>query len=123
MTFRFQWKTSPDALNLVSEPYLGRLKTWIDTLATNTLCPKLYFSYNSKTQQATIMTTDLNRSHLWMIQQLKELSGTPIKPEEIGRIFIQYFVVTQECFSAAAEWWDDDATGPVRGGVLHLHVC
>ena len=123
MTFRFQWKTSRDALNLVSEPYLGTLKTWIDTLGSNTLFPKLYFSYNVKTQESTIITTDLNRSHLWMIQNLKELSGTSIQPEEIGRIFTQYFVVTQECYRVAAERWDEKATGTVCGGILQVHLC
>ena len=123
MSLRFQWKTSPDVLHLVSGPCLETYKQWIDTLGSNTLFPKLYFSYNSKTQQTTILTTDLNRSHLWMIQHLKEISGTPIQPEEIGRIFTQYFVVTQQCFRAAAEQWDERATGTVCGIMLHLHLC
>jgi hypothetical protein len=91
-----------DALHLLSEPYLGHLQDVLK-YETHTLYPKLYFSYNSMTQQTTIMTTDLNRSHLWMIQRLKELSGMSIQPEEIGRLLLQWFVVVQECFSEIAE--------------------
>ena len=122
MALRFQWKTSQDALDLVSEPYLGTLQTWIDTLGSNTIYPKLYFSYNVITQQTTIMTTDLNRSHLWMIQHVKELSGQSILPEEIGRLLIQYFVVVQECFTATAAGWDESANGPVCCKILHSHT-
>ena len=123
MTVRFQWKTSPDALNLVSEPYLGALQTCVDTLASVTFFPKLYFSYNVKTQESTIITTDLNRSHLWMIQHLRELSGTSVQPEEIGRIFTQYFVAIQECYRVTAEWWDEESSSTVRGAMLQVLLC
>src|SRR5258706_1042171 len=123
MTLRFQWKTSQDALHLVSEPYLGTLQTWINNFSSYTLYSKLYFSYNLMTQQATIMTTDLNQSHLRMIQHLRELPGVSIRPEEIGRLLIQYVVVLQECFIATAMWWDDRATGTVCCQKLHLHLC
>jgi hypothetical protein len=88
-----------------------------------TLYPKLYVSYNAMTQQTTIMTSGLNQSHLWMIQHLKELSGKPIQPEEIGRLLTQYFVVVQECFTVAAELLDDEATGSVCGRKFHLCLC
>jgi hypothetical protein len=100
---------------LLSEPYLGHLQSVLK-YETYTLFPKLYFSYNAMTQQTTIMTTDLNRSHLWMIQRLKELSGRSILPEEIGRLFTQCFVVVQECFREIAEKLDNSALGPVCGG-------
>jgi hypothetical protein len=74
-------------------------------------------------QQTTIITTDLNRSHLWMIQHLKELSGRSIQPEEIGRLPTQCFVVVQECFRTAAEQLDSNAIGPVCGGKFYLDLC
>jgi hypothetical protein len=49
-------------------------------------------------QQTTIITTDLNRLHLWMIQQ-------------------------QECFGTAAEQLDSNAIGPVCSGKFHLDLC
>ena len=74
------------------------------------------------TQQATIMTTDLNRSHLLMIQHFKELSGMSIRPEEIGRLLAQCFVVAQECFTATAAWWDEMDNGMACCGKPHLHL-
>ena len=121
MSFRLQWKTSRDALQLLSGPYLDYLQGELKTVSA-TLYPKLYFSYNAKTQQTTIITTDLNRSHLWMIQHLEELSGMSVRPEEIGRLLIQYFVVIQECFTATAALWDE-AAGSVCCKRLHLHLC
>jgi hypothetical protein len=75
------------------------------------------------TQQTTIMTTDLNRSHLWMVQYLRELSGRSIQPEEIGRLLTQCFVEVQECFRVTAEELDESAFGPVCGGKFHLRLC
>ena len=121
MSFRLQWKTSRDALQLLSGPYLDYLQGELKTVSA-TLYPKLYFSYNAMTQQTTIITTDLNRSHLWMIQHLKGLSGS-IRPSEIGRLLIQCFVVTQECFRTIAEQWDEEVNGPVRHGKLYPHLC
>src|SRR5258706_8180371 len=123
MSLCVQWKKSRDALNLLSEPYLGVLQSWVNTPGTTAHFPKLYFSYNAKTQQTTIITTDLNRSHLWMIQHLKELSGLSIRPEEIGRLLVQYFVVVQECFTTTATLWDEKADGTVCCNKLHLNLC
>ena len=123
MNLRFQWKASRDALHLLSEPYLGQLQTQLNSPGSQTLYPKLYFSYNAKTQQTTIITTDLNRSHLWMIRHLKQLAGMSIRPEEIGRLIVQHFVVVRECFTAAATWSDARADGPVRCNKLHLQLC
>ncbi len=122
MALRFQWKTSRDALHLVSEPYLGFLRTKITIHPSYTLHPKLYFSYNAKIQQTTIITTDLNRSHLWMIQHLKELSGMSVRPEVIGRLLFQYFVMAQECFTVTAVMWDEWAADPVCCKMLH-YTC
>ena len=91
-------------------------------MSSATLHLKLYFSYNATTQQTTIMTAGLNRSHLWMIQHLKELSGMSIQPEEIGRLLIQYFVVVQECFKSTATWWDTLSNGMVCSETLDLHL-
>ena len=121
MSFRFEWITSKDALHLLSEPYLGELQSSLE-YTSEPLYPKLYFSYNTTTQQTTIITTDLNRSHLWMIQRLKELSGGSIQPEEIGRLITQCFVVVQDCFRATAEMWDEMASDEVRGGKFHLRL-
>jgi len=120
MSLRFQWKRSPDGFQLLLEPYLGIVQKW---LGTATVYPKLYFCYNAMTQQTTILTTDLNRSHLWMIQHLKGLSGMHIRPEEVGRLLIQHFVMVQECFTATAVVWDERANGPVCCKRLHLHLC
>ena len=122
MSFRFQWKITEDAFRLLSDPYLGVLQSGRG-FKSITIFPKLYFSYNYDTQQTTIMTTELNRSHLWMIEHLEGLSGTSIPPEEIGRLFTQCFVVVQECFRVAAEWWDERTTGSVCGVTFHLRLC
>jgi len=122
MGLRLQWKPSEDALHLLSEPYLGRLHAILKYQSYD-LYPKLYFSYNATTQQTTIITTDLNRPHLQMIQHLKELSGGPIQPEEIGRLMMQFFVVIQDCFRVTAESWDERTTGGVCGGKFHLRLC
>src|SRR5258706_6152488 len=118
MSFRLQWKTSRDVLDLLSGSYLEYLQGLL-TMGSATLYPKLYFSHNAMTQQTTIITKDVNRSQLWMIQHLKGLSGVSFRPEEIGRLLIQYFVVTQECFRTIAEQWDEEVNGPVRCGKLH----
>ena len=123
MAFRLQWKVSPDALDLVSEPYLETLEDGVASSGSTTLFPRLYVSYNVKTQESTIITTDLNRSHLWMIHHLKELSGTSIQPEEIGRIVAHYFVVMQDCYNGVAERWDERAFGTVCGAMLRVHLC
>ena len=92
-------------------------------MGTTTLVPKLYFSYNAVTQHTTIMTTDLNTSHLWMIQHLKELAGMSIRPEEIGRLLIQCFAVVQECFASTAALFDDLSNGTVCCEKLDLLLC
>src|SRR5258706_8737993 len=122
MSFRFQWKTSRDALHLLSGLHLDHLQDLL-TMSSATLYPKLYFSHNTTTQQTTIITTDLNRSHLWMTQHLRGLSGVSIRPSEIGRLLVQCFVVTQECFRTIAEQWDEEVNGPVRCGKPHSHLC
>ena len=113
MSFRFECKSSRDDLHLLSEPYLSRLNTRININLLHTLFSKLYFSYNTKTQQTTIITTDLNRSHLWIIQHFKELSGMSVCPVEVGRLLVQHFIVEQECYTATARQWDAMADGPV----------
>ena len=121
MRFRLQWLPSQDGLVLISEPYLGYL-THHFKMASMTVYPRLYFSYNANTQQTTIMTTDLNRPHLCMIQHLEESSGMSVQPE-ISRLLIQCFVAAQDCFRTAAEEWDERTEGPVCCGQLHLHLC
>ena len=121
MSLRFQWRPSQDAIHLLSEPHLGFVQSRL-AIGSVVLHPKLYFSYNAMTQQTTIITTDLNRSHLWLIQHLKELSGTIIRPEEIALLLIKCFVVIQECFGETAEWWDDRVNNPVCYKTLYLHL-
>ena len=121
MRFRLQWLPSRDGLHLISEPYLGYLEHGL-TMASRTVYPRLYFSYNAMTQQTTIMTTDMNKPHLCMIQHLKELSGMSVQPE-ISRLLIQCFVVARECFRAVVEQWDERASGPVCRGRHHLPLC
>jgi len=121
MGLRLHCKLSQDDLHLLSEPYLGELQFKLKN-ESNTLYPWLYFSYNATTQQTTIITTDLNRPHLRMIQHLKELSGGSIQPEEIGRLMAQCFVVVQDCFRVTAESWDGRAYGNVCGG-SSIYAC
>jgi len=112
MSFRVHREISNDDLRLLSGPYYDEsLRSGLEGSST-TVHPRLYFSYNSMTQQ-TIFTTDLNRSHLRMIQHLKELSGGSIQQEEIGRLITQCFVVIQDFFRLIAESWDVKATGEV----------
>jgi len=113
---------SQDDLHLLSEPYLGQLQSKLERYESTTLYPRLYVSYNATNQQTTIITTDLNRLHLRMIQHLKELSGGSIQPEEIGRLMTQCFVVVQDCFRVTAESWDQMTTGGVCDGKLHLRM-
>jgi hypothetical protein len=95
----------------MSEPFLDDLQSRLND-TTTTLLPKLYFSYNAKAQQTTIMTTDLNQLHLFLIQHL---SGRSIQPEMIGQLLTQCFVIVQGCFGAAAEQMDINTTGSVCG--------
>jgi hypothetical protein len=113
MSLRVQWMPFEDGLHLLSEPYLSYFETEFLPLDSFTVYPKLYFSYNSRTQQTTIITTDLNQFHLSMIQHLKQMSGLSIRPEEIAHLAIQCFVMIQEGYTAAALEWDTKATGPV----------
>ena len=119
MNFRVPWITSQEALELLSDPYLSELQSWFSS-ATTILHPHLYISHNATTQQTTIITTDLNWSHLWMVQHLKELSGGSIQREEIGRLMTQCFVVVLDCFRATAQWWDSRASGEVCNEKFHL---
>lgn len=88
---------------------------------TLTLHPRLYFSHNAKTQQTTIMTTDLNGMHLSMIQYLRQLSGTSIQPEEITKLLIKCFVAIQQCFTTTAVHWDGRANDPVYDD-MHIYL-
>ena len=74
---------------------------------------KLYFSHNVRTEQTTILTTDLNQLHLSMILHLKQLSGTSIQPKEITQLLIKCFVMIQEYCTATAVCWDERAANPV----------
>jgi len=112
MSFRIYWMPSEDGLLLLSEPYLSHMKGAIGD--TFRFCnPKLYFSYNSKTQQTTIVTTDLNQLHLTMIQHLRQLSGTSIPLEEIIQLLLECFIVIQECFVVTAGCLDEMANNGV----------
>jgi hypothetical protein len=79
--------------------------------------PRLYVSYNPKTQQTTIMTTDLNRLHLSMIEHLNQLSGTSIQPEEVTQLLMKCFFVIQECFTGTAETFDRMSNTAVCCGI------
>jgi hypothetical protein len=68
----------------------------------------LYLSYNTGTQQTTVLTKGLNEVHLCLIQHLKELldAFTPPEPEEILlQLLIQCFIVMRANFAMAAEFW------------------
>jgi len=94
---------SQDSLDLLSEPYISYLKR--DSLS-EIIHPKIYVSYNAKTQETTVMTTELNQLHLSMIQHLMALSGPSSLPEETARLLIQCFAVVQERFATVAVEWD-----------------
>ena len=56
------------------------------------------------------MTTDLDESHLRMIQHLETLSQTGNQTEcavQMVQLLIQYFAAVHECFAATAESWDN----------------
>ena len=106
------WIPSEDGLLLLSEPYLSRMKETI-RFASCFRNPKLYFSHNSKTQQTTIVTTDLNQLHLTMVQHLRQLSGTSIPLEEIIQLLLKCFIVIQECFVVTAGYLDEMANDGV----------
>jgi hypothetical protein len=116
MAFRFQWILSNDGLELLSEPYLSFLTDHIRqaTVQNGTVYPRLYFSYDARTNQTTIVTTDLNQLHLSMIHHIKRLLGTPV---ESTQLLIKCFIVVQECFGATALSWDKDAAHPVYCGM------
>jgi len=97
----------------LSGSYLSYLKNRFEQTRSAVLGPKLYFSYNTRTQQTTIMTTDLNQLHICMIRHLKKLSGMSPWSEEIARLLIKYITVVQDCFTVMATTWDEQANGPV----------
>jgi len=119
MSFRIHWQPSEDGLLLLSEPYLLDLKENILPAGYRSCIrsPKLYFSHNLKTQQTTIITTDLNQLHSTMVHHLKQLSGTSIPLEEIIQLLLMCFIVIQECFAASAGGLDELANDPVYCGM------
>lgn len=123
MSLRLQWKASQDALHLLSGDLLDFYRWSLSPGAgSSTFYPNIYFSYNVMTQQTTIVTTDMVLPHLFMIQHLEKLSGMSIQPGEIARLLTQCFDVIQECFRAIAQYWDENANGPVSGGKRH-YTC
>jgi hypothetical protein len=104
---------SGDALCLLSEPYLSALEEDFLYFDSTQLYPLLYFSYNANTQQATIMTTDVNQLHLSMVHYLKQLAGMSIRLEEIAQLLIQCFILIQEGYATKASDWDVKASGTV----------
>ena len=92
-------------------------------VASRTLHPKLYFSYNARTQQTTVITTDLNRLHLCMVQHLQKLSGMANRPEEIALLLIKWITVVQECFTATIMSWDAELNNPVCYEKHYLRLC
>ena len=104
-----------DGLHLLSEPYISWVKLFSVTAPLN---PKLYVSYNARTQETTVVTTELNPLHLSMIQRLMALSGTSIPPEETAQLLIQCFTVMQEGFEAGAAHLDAQAAGSVCCSIL-----
>jgi hypothetical protein len=115
MALRLQWKTVEGGLHLLSGPYLSYLKSRIENFKDTTLFPRVYFCYDSTTRQTTVLTTDLNQSHLCMIHHLRAWYGTSMQPGEIAaRLLFQWFAVAQGQFVEISDFWDNDATGTVR---------
>ena len=118
ITLRFEWIPSEPSYDLVVEPYLQFLRDHM-AFATSTLYPRLYFSYNVRTRQTTIMTTDLDESHLrmtWHLETLPETGNQAECAEQMVQLLIQYFAAVHGCFAATAVSWNDSALGGVCCG-------
>lgn len=84
-----------------------------------TLHPRLYFSYNARTRQTTIMTTNLDQLYLHMVQHLErlpEIPGQLESPERMVQVLVQCFAAVREYFVEAAARWDDRANSGVCCG-------
>src|SRR5258708_26213238 len=115
MALRVQWRPFNGSLDLLSEPYLSYLKDKM-SLETVTLFPRLYFSYNARTRQTTIMTTSLDQLYLHMVQHLEALpeSASQLEcPEQMVRLLVQCFAAIRECFVEMAVRSDDKAKNGV----------
>jgi len=119
MALRLHWKKTKYTPHLLSEPY----SSWFDKENNTTsppyinTYPRLYLSYNAGTQQTTIITTGLDQFYLCMVQHLKDLFKTSIRPEEIvPRLLLRWFAMAQECFAGIAEVWGVNTGGPVCSG-------
>ena len=125
MALRVQWKPFKSGLDLLSEPHLSYLKSRMSAGDT-TLFPRLYFSYNTGTQQTTIMTTDLNQLYLRMVQRLEALPETanqPGCPEQMVHLLTQCFSVVRECFVDVAVRWDNRANSGVCCDAPLIYTC
>ena len=122
MALRFPWRPCSDSLDLLSEPYLSDLKDEV----SDEVHPRLYFCYNARTRQTTIMTTNLVQLYLHMVQHLDRLPKMPNRPEcpeWMVQALVQCFAAVREYFVEAAEHWDNRANSGVccgRAPVLGL---
>jgi hypothetical protein len=84
-----------------------------------TIHPRLYFSYNARTRQTTIVTTNLNQLYLRMVQHFETLPEMPSQPECLGlmvQALVQCFAAARERFAEMAVRWDDRANSGVCPG-------
>jgi len=119
MALRLHWKKTKYTSHLLSEPY----SSWFEMENNTTsppyinIYPRLYLSYDSGTQQTTIIATGLDQFYLCMDKHLKELFNASRRPEEIvPRLLLRWFAVAQECFAGIAEVWDVNTGGTVCNG-------
>ena len=106
MTLRFEGIPSEPSYDLVVEPYLQFLRDHM-AFSTSTLYP------------TTIMTTDLDESHLRMIRHLETLPETGNQAEcaeQMVQLLIQYFAAVHGCVAATAVYWNESALGRVCCG-------
>ena len=120
ISLRFQWKPTPDALELLSEPYLSYMEELLTAKDSTMVHPKLYFNFDSSVQQTTILTTDLNMMHLQMMSCVRDYTQkeTHPHPVELGfHMLAVWFASIDAYFRQAASKWESDAIG--RVSILH----
>lgn len=120
ISLRFQWKPTPDALELLSEPYLSYMEELLTAKGSTMVHPKLYFTFDSSVQQTTILTTDLNMMHLQMMSCVRDYpqKETHPLPIELGfHMLVVWFASIEAYFRRAASKWESDAIG--RVSILH----